>query len=108
MTMKNDLLHHAAIPLGDPNSGDAGKEKSKPVYSTAQFSPGDRLLAFPEVQKILLVSKTRWYDLMKQGDAPRPLKIGHQKVCWLESEILEFINLRIKKRNDDVCAGANK
>lgn len=67
-------------------------------YKT-EFREGDRLLSLPEVQKIIPVSKTRWYELMATGEAPKPIKISRQRVAWIESEIFALLNKRIAERN---------
>ena len=72
---------------------------SKSVILAKTFGPNERLLIFPQLQKIVPVSKARWYELMQLGEAPRPIKISRQKVAWLESEIIAWLELRIQERN---------
>lgn len=77
------------------------KEKKVFLLSSCatQFSPTERLLAFSEVQKIIPISKSRWYENMKNGEAPKPIKISRSRAVWLESEIIKFLNNRIAERN---------
>ncbi len=48
---------------------------------------GDRLLRLPQVLEIIPCSKAHWYDGMKQGKYPQPVKLGRKFVAWKESEI---------------------
>lgn len=72
---------------------------STSVILAKTFSPNERLLTFTQLQKIVPVSKARWYELMQLGEVPRPIKISRQKVAWLESEIVAWLELRIQERN---------
>jgi len=90
--------------MADVHNQQAGANQNRApqrdTHKVIKFLPGEKLISFPEVQRIIPVSKTRWYELMQLGEAPRPIKISRQKVAWLESEILDFVNNRIAERNE--------
>ncbi len=59
-----------------------------------------KLLKIREVVKITGLSKSSIYDQMSRDEFPRPISLGPKSVAWLESEVLEWITNRIKKRNE--------
>lgn len=52
-----------------------------------------------EVERLTALSRSRIYDLMKQGAFPRPVSLGAMSVAWLEIEVREWIANRIANRN---------
>ena len=54
------------------------------------------LLHVREVAKILGVSKTTVYRLIKFKQFPTPINITEGRVGWLESEVEKWIDSRIK------------
>ena len=46
------------------------------------------LLRLPEVLKLIPVSRSTWYDGMKDGRYPSPVKLGPRAVAWKSSDIL--------------------
>jgi prophage regulatory protein len=55
-----------------------------------------KLLRRKQVESQTGLSRTTIYENMTQGTFPRPIKIGERSVAWLESEINDWINNRIK------------
>lgn len=53
------------------------------------------LIRRKEVERLTALSRSRIYDLMKQGAFPRPVSLGTMSVAWLEVEIREWIASRI-------------
>ena len=51
-----------------------------------------------DVQKATGISRSQIYNLMAQGDFPRPVPLGGRAVGWLESEILAWQEARIAER----------
>ena len=58
---------------------------------TKQMSP-ERLLRLPQVLKIYPVSKSTWWLGISEGRYPQPVKISHNAVAWLESDIQALID----------------
>jgi prophage regulatory protein len=61
-----------------------------------------RLIRIKQVQQLTSLSKSYIYDLCKRNIFPQslPLVKGGTSVAWIESEILEWIDSRIKARNE--------
>jgi len=57
--------------------------------------PQTALIRRKEVERLTALSRSRIYDLMKQGAFPRPVVLGAMSVAWLETEIHEWIAARI-------------
>jgi prophage regulatory protein len=53
------------------------------------------LIRRKEVEKLTALSRSRIYDLMRQGTFPKPVQLGAMSVAWLEVEIHEWIADRI-------------
>ncbi|WP_333609661.1 helix-turn-helix transcriptional regulator [Arsukibacterium sp.] len=53
-----------------------------------------QLIRLPDVLKMVPVGKTTWYALVKENDAPQPVKLGPRTSAWLKSDIEEWIRKR--------------
>lgn len=53
------------------------------------------LIRRKEVERLTALSRSRIYDLMKQGMFPKPVALGAMSVAWLEVEIHQWIAARI-------------
>ncbi len=53
------------------------------------------LIRRKEVERLTALSRSRIYDLMKQGAFPKPVALGAMSVAWLETEVREWIASRI-------------
>lgn len=59
------------------------------------------LLRRPDVENITGLSRSSIYEQIQQGAFPKPIAISSNKVAWIETEILKWIESRIKIRNDN-------
>lgn len=57
------------------------------------------LIRRKEVERLTALSRSRIYDLMKQGAFPKPVQLGVMSVAWLEVEIHAWIAARIADRS---------
>ena len=74
------LGNPAADPLADPSSFDGiGGNYSKAMMQLEAFLKED--------------------ERIKQGDFPRPVKLGPRAVAWLDSEVEEWMYSRLKARD---------
>ncbi len=45
-----------------------------------------------DVLKLTTLSRSKMYDLAKNGKFPKPLKLVGNRVVWRSEEVLEWIN----------------
>lgn len=61
------------------------------------------VLRWPEVAKIVPISRSHAHALAAQGKFPRPIKLGPRASGWLESEINQWLAERVaESRGGDV------
>jgi prophage regulatory protein len=53
------------------------------------------VLRWPEVAKIIPISRSHAHALAAQGKFPKPIKLGPRASGWLESEINTWLSDRI-------------
>jgi prophage regulatory protein len=59
----------------------------------------ERLITMASLLERICLSKTQLYRKINQGDFPRPVPIGRQRIAFLESEVEEWIASRIAARD---------
>lgn len=59
--------------------------------------PNETLLRLPEVRSRTGFSRSRIYALMGKKEFPHPIRIGTRAVAWLEREINDWIQSRIRE-----------
>jgi len=57
----------------------------------------NRILRLPNVKQLTGISRSLIYLKISQGKFPPPIALGERSVGWLESEINEWIENRIKE-----------
>jgi predicted DNA-binding transcriptional regulator AlpA len=67
-----------------------------------------KLLRLPEVLKRFPVSKTTWWEGVKIGRYPKPVKIGPRMTAWFESDIDQTINLLRQEAQSKARRNLNK
>jgi len=58
----------------------------------------DRILRKPEVLETVGLGNTALYELISDGEFPRPIQLSKRSVGWLESEVQEWIKDQAAKR----------
>jgi prophage regulatory protein len=58
-----------------------------------------QLLPLNAVRARVPYSKVHIYRLIRANSFPKPVRVGANRVAWIESEIEEWINKRIKERD---------
>ena len=53
-----------------------------------------QLLRRPDVERLVRLSRTTIYQLMKTGNFPKPLRISAQAVAWRLSDIQAWVDSR--------------
>lgn len=56
------------------------------------------LLRLKQIEEKTGLKRSQIYLYMKNGSFPRSIKIGPSSVAWLESEIDEWINVKLANR----------
>ena len=56
------------------------------------------LLSLDDLQRIVPLSRTTIWGLERQGDFPRRIRIGPNRVAWVEIEVEAWINDRLAER----------
>lgn len=56
------------------------------------------LLRLKQIEEKTGLKRSQIYLYMKNGSFPRSIKIGPSSVAWLESEIDEWINVKLGNR----------
>lgn len=60
-----------------------------------------RLLRLPELRATVGLSRSTIYLRMSNGTFPKPVSIGGRLVAWNETDIQEWINVRINETDDN-------
>lgn len=58
-----------------------------------------RLLGFRDVQRLVSLSRTQIYALIRAGRFPAPVKVGEHRSAWVEAEVEAWIDERIRERD---------
>lgn len=51
----------------------------------------ERLVRLPEILQLLPVSRATWWEGVRKGKFPPPVKLGERITCWKLSEIQQLI-----------------
>jgi len=57
--------------------------------------PRDRLVRLPIVEEITGCKKSTIYQLMREGQFPKSVRLGSRTVAWPESAVLAWVQNRI-------------
>lgn len=55
-----------------------------------------RLLRRKDVENAVGLKRSSIYELIKRGEFPRPIRIGLKAVGWLEHEVNDWLNERVR------------
>ncbi len=58
-----------------------------------------RLIRLTEVLRICGMSRSTLYKNIKERQFPEPLRISARSVAWLQSEVQEWVELKVKLRS---------
>lgn len=76
--------------------------QSNPSPPTLQ--PGDRLLDIGELKRLYPKSTSGIYAEVRAGKFPPPVRIGPNRVAWIERLVLDHLNRIIGAANGDQAA----
>ena len=63
------------------------------------LQPGDRLLSMQELKRIVPLSTRGIYQKIREGTLPAGLRIGPNRVAWLERQVIDALNATIAAAN---------
>ena len=58
-----------------------------------------KLIKLKQVMDCTGLARSTVYKFMADGQFPKPVKLGSKMVAWVESEVQEWISLKIESRN---------
>lgn len=56
----------------------------------------ETLLRLPDVEARTGLRRSHLYSLAARGEFPKPLKLGDRASAWIEREVSDWINARIR------------
>lgn len=69
--------------------------------SPAKLRPGDSLLSLRELKRLYPKSTSGIYAEIRAGKFPAPVRIGPNRVAWIERLVVDHLNRVIGAANDD-------
>jgi len=70
--------------------------------NTNQQSQLPTLLRWSQLEPKIGLSRSRVHALIAKGEFPRPIKLGARASAWVETEILAWLENRIKKSRPEL------
>ncbi|HHW7447199.1 DNA-binding protein [Pasteurella multocida] len=64
-------------------------------------NPRERFIKLEEVMHITGLKRTTIYNRMNADEFPKNIKLGHNNIAWLESEIRAWMQEKINQRNQE-------
>ena len=61
----------------------------------------ERLIRLPQVENLTGLKRAHIYGLARRGQFPKPLKIGARASAFRESQVMAWIQDRIRDAQDD-------
>ncbi|MBN1570620.1 MAG: AlpA family phage regulatory protein [Acidobacteria bacterium] len=65
---------------------------SKQNPKQANEIPEMGFVRLPQILRVYPVSRATWWNMVKDGRAPRSVKLGPRTTAWRASEIRELLN----------------
>ncbi len=56
----------------------------------------DRLIRLREVLEFIPISKSTWWEGVRTGRYPKPIKLGSRLTCWRLADILEIVERGVR------------
>lgn len=75
---------------------------AKDIHSRAP-----RLIKLPEVKAMTALSTSELYRRIAAGTFPRQVMLGPKSAVWVESEIIDWINAKVRARCEELVANAS-
>ncbi len=72
-----------------------------PAGTTAQQPPPEKLIRIKDVLELYQVSRAHWYDGIKLGRYPAPIKLSERIAVWRYSDIQKLIEQTIHQASQN-------
>jgi len=60
-----------------------------------------KIIKLPKVMEMTTFCRTTIYRLIEQGKFPKQIKLAERSSGWLESEVLDYLEVKINGRHID-------
>ena len=60
-----------------------------------------KFIVLPQVQEIVPYSASHIWRLEKSGEFPKRIRLGGNRVAWLQSEVNSWVESKLASRNDN-------
>ena len=67
-----------------------------------------KFIVLPQVQEIIPYSASHIWRLERSGQFPRRVRLGGNRVAWLQSEVNSWVESKLRSRNDNSQRGNAK
>ena len=67
------------------------------AYKYSNADQGYKLLKAQDVADLTSMSRSHLHRLARDGNFPKPIKIGENRSAWLESDVQEWISECLRK-----------
>ena len=61
------------------------------------ISNPSKILRLKQVKDATGLSRSHLYNMVKTGEFPKPIKLGKRASGWLQSEVQDFIQVRVNE-----------
>lgn len=65
--------------------------KEKPLFEHGGFVKLNQIIGSPPGTGPIPISKALWYKWIKEGKAPKPIRLGGRAVAWRADEINRLV-----------------
>jgi prophage regulatory protein len=77
-------------------AGNIATDGGAPVARSAESTNGARILRLPQVCAVTGFGRSMIYQMESEGRFPQRVHIGLRAVGWIESEIQDWLRIRIE------------
>jgi prophage regulatory protein len=92
LALIEELLVERGWTAGPTQAADANAVE-RPLSATAESA--GRFMRLPEVLRLSGLSRSTIYMRIKRGTFPRQISLGENTVAWLQSDILDWMQIHI-------------
>lgn len=61
-------------------------------FKTETLIDSRALLRLPQVLRLIPMGRTKWWEGVKDGRYPKPIRLGPRTVCWKAGDIFALLD----------------